>query len=278
MSENQNQNPVDPTVASAITSIINSIATEENALTFMIAELAAEVNAVVGTNPTSLTTLTTVDNNVKRKLQLILKKNIVLEKKLRDAVNFFPNLTFLPGELAALITALNNVIGSVANEEAALADLIRAEAAKVSFVATHPTTFTASDLVTINNNVDSVIQLILDKNIVLEEKLEDVLRGFANLGITITNPTFGPLISSALASVITSIATEEASFGALISAEATKIGIITSGVTRGTNTPAQLSAVNASVENMLHDILNKNIILETKLKDVLDFLTPPTMI
>ena len=58
-----------------------------------------------------------------------------------------------------------------------------------------------------------------------EEKLEDVLRGFANLNITVTNPTFGPLIRSALANVIASIATEEASFGALISAEATKIGI-----------------------------------------------------
>ena len=71
---------------------------------------------------------------------------------------------------------------------------------------------------------------------------------------------------------------KKASFGALISAEATKIGIISAGVTSGTNTPAQLSAVNASVENMLHDILNKNIILETKLRDVLDFLTPPTII
>ena len=137
----ENQKAVDPTVASVITGIINSIATEENFLTFMIAELASEVNAVVGTNPTSLTTLTTVNNDVKRKLKLILKKNIVLETKLRDAVSFIPNLTFLPGEMAALITALNNVIRSVANEEAALADLTRAEAAKVSYVAVRPNYF-----------------------------------------------------------------------------------------------------------------------------------------
>lgn len=285
MTEEQNEfqpTQADQTLTTSITNIINSVGAEEVGLDALIAALAVEVNAVVGTNPTILTTLTTVDNSVKRKLKLILKKNITLEKKLRDAVNFLPTLLPITGTaLTNLVSTLTGVLFSISGEESSLGNLIRAEANKINFVANDfgdADVFTLSDLVNINNNAESVLRVILDKNIVLEEKVEDVLRAFSTLGVTATNPTFGTQIRNALAAVISSIAQEESAIGVLIGAEANKLESIISDVQEGEATPAQLAAVNDSVENMLHTILNKNIVLETKLEDVLDFLTPPVTI
>ncbi|BAU29841.1 hypothetical protein DFP93_11275 [Aneurinibacillus soli] len=158
--------------------------------------------------------------------------------------------------------ALNAILESIAFEELQLASMITAEANKVL-----ATDANILHLLTINANVEQLLRTIVKKNIVLETKLQDNLDA-----ATALNHSFGVNLAAllpGLVSVLNSIAAEETALGKLIGAEANKINkaITVPGVS--TN---NLVDINNSVNRTLRTIIKKEIVLETKMQDVLDFI------
>ncbi|EST11935.1 hypothetical protein [Sporolactobacillus laevolacticus] len=157
------------TILQGLIAIVNSIANEENDLAKLIGAEATKVNVFVNGNP-GFNDVIALNKNVEQTLRTIVKKNLVLETKLQDALEALPSGTPDP----ALLAALGGVLTSIANEENALGDLINAEANKVIFVATKfPTNLNA--LTGVNNSVEKTLRTIIKKEIVLETKLQDVL-------------------------------------------------------------------------------------------------------
>lgn len=156
-------------VLDGLIAIVNSIAKEENNLAKLISAEATKVNVFVNGNP-GFNDVIALNTDVEQTLRTIVKKNMILETKLQDALGALPSGTPAPD----LLTALGGVLTSIANEESALGDLINAEANKVIFVATKfPANLTA--LTGVNNSVEKTLRTIIKKEIVLETKLQDVL-------------------------------------------------------------------------------------------------------
>jgi hypothetical protein len=161
--------------------------------------------------------------------------------------------------------ALRDLLLSIANEENAVADLIDAEANKIDR-ATTALTPSAGDLGNLNNVVASaerLLRTIVKKNIVLETKTQDILDAATSQGISV-----GTLFDG-LVAVLGSIANEEFRLGDLIDELA---GVINRASQVATTT-GQLIAANDVVERTLRTIIKKEIVLETKLQDVLDFIS-----
>lgn len=249
--------------------VLRSIANEENALGNLIRALG---NAVRFLAPSlTLAQLQAVDQIVTSLMRIITEKNLVLLSKLRFVVRFivnnaaaFPAST--PAQVAATIAAINSLINSIIVEENGLAVLIEAEAAKLSrAIALTTTPAGIPGLLAFDTTITSVIDIVVQKNMILEAKLEEILALLA-LGFT---PAQLAAFAATLSNLQQSIANEEFALATLIGTEAAKINAV-AGLTPGN--VGNLIAVNDSANTLLESITLKNMVLEQKNLDVINFI------
>ncbi len=252
-----------------ITAIFNSIANEENALGNLIRALG---NAVRLLAPTlSIAQLQAVDQIVISLMRVITEKNLVLLSKLRRLVRFVVNNSAafpIPSaaQVAATIAAINALINSITVEENGLAVLIEGEAVKLSrAVALTTTAAGIAGLLAFNTTITSVLDIIVQKNMILEAKLEDILALLA-LGFT---PAQLAAFAVTLSNLQQSIANEEIALATLIGTEALKINAV-AGITPGNI--GNLVAVNDSATTLLESITLKNMVLQQKNLEVINFI------
>ena len=260
---------ITPTLVDNLIAVLRSIANEENALGNLIAALG---NAVRLLAPSlTLAQLQTVDQFVTSLMRVITEKNLVLLSKLRRVVRFIVNNsaafpTPTPAQVAATITAINSLINSITVEENGLAVLIEGEAVKLSrAVALTTTPAGIPDLLAFNAIITSVIDIVVQKNMILEAKLEDILALLA-LGFT---PAQLTVFAVTLSNLQQSIANEEFALATLIGTEAAKINAV-AGLTPGNI--GNLIAVNDSSTTLLESITLKNMILQQKNLEVINFI------
>lgn len=144
--------------------------------------------------------------------------------------------------------------------------LIEGESVKLNrAVALTTTPAGIADLLTFNDTITSVIDVVVQKNMILEAKLEELLALLA-LGFT---PAQLAIFAVTLSNLQQSIANEEFALAALIGSEALKINNI-AAITP--NNIDNLVAANESVSILLESITLKNMILEQKNLDVINFI------
>ncbi|WP_019227680.1 hypothetical protein [Sedimentibacter sp. B4] len=260
---------ISPVFVDNLIAILARIANEENALGNLIRALG---NAVRLLAPSlTLAQLQAVDQIVISLLRVITEKNLVLLSKLRRLVRFIINNseafpTPSAAQVAATIAAINSLITSIVVEENGLAVLIEGEAAKLNrAVALTTNAAGIPGLLAFNNTITSVIDIVVQKNMILEAKLEDILALLA-LGFT---PAQLAVFAATLSNLQQSIANEEFSLAALIGTEALKINAI-AGITPGNI--GNLVAVNDSATTLLESITLKNMILQQKNLEVINFI------
>jgi len=260
---------ITPAFVDNLTAILRSIANEEIALGSLISALG---NAVRNLAPSlTLAQLQAVDQLVTSLMRIITEKNLVLLSKFRRVVRFIVNNsaafpTPTPAQVAATIAAINSLINSIIVEENGLAVLIEAEAAKLGRAIVLTTTPAGiPGLLAFNTIITSVIDIVVQKNMILEAKLEDILALLA-LGFT---PAQLAAFAVTLSNLQQSIANEEIALGTLIGTEAAKIDAV-ARLTPGNI--GNLVAVNESATTLLESITLKNMILEQKNLDVINFI------
>lgn len=263
---------ITPAFVDNLTAILSRIANEENALGNLIRALGTIVGLLAP--GLSLEQLQDVDRLIVLPLmRVITEKNLVLLSKLRRVVRFIVNNSadFPPptaAQVAAVIAAINAMINSIIVEENGLAVLIEAEATKLDTAIDLTTTAgDIDDLLAFNEIITSVIDIIVQKNMILESKLEDILAL-----ITIENgftPAQLAVFAATLSNLQQSIANEEFALAALIGTESLKINAV-SNVTPGDID--NLVAVNESASLLLESITLKNMILAQKNIDVINFI------
>lgn len=254
----------------SLIAILSRIANEENALGNLIRALGNAVRLLAPTL-TTVGQLQAVDEIVLSLMRVITEKNLVLLSKLRRLVGFivnnsdaFPEPT--PAQVAATIAAIISLINSIAVEENGLAVLIEGETAKLGrAVVLTDAIDEVPLLLAFNDTITSVIDIIVQKNMILEAKLEDILALLA-LGFT---PAQLAVFAVALSNLQQSIANEEFSLAALIGTEALKINAV-SGITPGNI--GNLIAVNDTATTLLESITLKNMILQQKNLEVINFI------
>ena len=254
----------------SLIAILSRIANEENALGNLIRALGNAVRLLAPTL-TTVGQLQAVDEIVLSLMRVITEKNLVLLSKLRRLVGFivnnsdaFPEPT--PAQVAATIAAIISLINSIAVEENGLAFLIEGETAKLGrAVVLTDAIDEVPLLLAFNDTITSVIDIIVQKNMILEAKLEDILALLA-LGFT---PAQLAVFAVALSNLQQSIANEEFSLAALIGTEALKINAV-SGITPGNI--GNLIAVNDTATTLLESITLKNMILQQKNLEVINFI------
>jgi hypothetical protein len=263
---------ITPAFVDNLTAILSRIANEENALGNLIGALGTVVGLLAP--GLSLEQLQDVDRLIVLPLmRVITEKNLVLLSKLRRVVRFIVNNSadFPPptaAQVAAVIAAINAMINSIIVEENGLAVLIEAEATKLDTAIDLTTTAgDIDDLLAFNETITSVIDIIVQKNMILESKLEDILAL-----ITIENgftPAQLAVFAATLSNLQQSIANEEFALASLIGTESLKINAV-SNVTPGDID--NLVAVNESASLLLESITLKNMILAQKNIDVINFI------
>lgn len=258
-----------PTFLTNLTSILNRIATEENALGNLIAVIGTAVRLLAPN--LSLAQLQAVDELVVGLMRVIAEKNLVLLSKLRRVVRFLVNNAgnFPPPtteQIAAAVSAIINLINSINVEENGLAVLIEAEAAKLNRAVVLTTTAAGvPSLIAFNNTITSVIDVIVQKNLILEAKLEEIL-ALISLGF---NQQQRAIFAAALSNLQQSIANEEFAIATLINTEALKINDV------ATLTPGNIGnlvAANESVTTLLESITLKNMVLGQKNLEIINFI------
>ncbi|MDD2494808.1 MAG: hypothetical protein PHE29_06400 [Tissierellia bacterium] len=260
---------ITPLLVTNLTAILNRIANEENALGNLIGALGNVVRLLAPT--LSLVQLQDVDEIVIGLLRVITEKNLVLLSKLRRLIRFIVNnSTAFPTptaeQVAAVIAAITNLINSITVEENGLALLIEAEAAKLNRAVILTTTAAGvPSLIAFNDTITSVIDVIVQKNMILEAKLEEIL-ALLSLGFT---PAQLAVFAVALSNLQQSIANEEFALATLINNEALKINDV-ANLTPGNID--NLVAANDSATTLLESITLKNMILEQKNLDVINFI------
>ena len=121
------------------------------------------------------------------------------------------------------------IINSIIVEENGLAVLIEGEAVKLNrAVALTTTAAGIAGLLAFNTTITSVLDIIVQKNMILEAKLEDILALLA-LGFT---PAQLAAFAVTLSNLQQSIANEEIALATLIGTEALKINAV-AGITPG---------------------------------------------
>lgn len=263
---------ITPAFVDNLTAILSRIANEENALGNLIRALGTIVGLLAP--GLSLEQLQDVDRLIVLPLmRVITEKNLVLLSKFRRVVRFIVNNSadFPPptaAQVAAVIAAINAMINSIIVEENGLAVLIEAEATKLDTAIDLTTTAgDIDDLLAFNEIITSVIDIIVQKNMILESKLEDILAL-----ITIENgftPAQLAVFAATLSNLQQSIANEEFALAALIGTESLKINAV-ANVTPGDID--NLVAVNESASLLLESITLKNMILAQKNIDVINFI------
>ncbi len=260
---------ITPALVDNLIAILRSIANEENALGNLIRALG---NAVRLLAPgLTLAQLQAVDQIVTSLMRVITEKNLVLLSKLRIVVRFIVNNaaafpTPTPAQVAATIAAINSLINSIIVEENGLAVLIEGEAAKLGrAIALTTTPAGIPGLLAFNTTITSVIDIVVQKNMILEAKLEEILALLA-LGFT---PAQLAVFAVTLSNLQQSIANEEFALATLIGTEAAKINAV-AGITPGNI--GNLVAVNDSATTLLESITLKNMILQQKNLEVINFI------
>lgn len=260
---------ITPAFVDNLIAILGRIANEENALGNLIGALG---NAVRLLAPgLTLAQLQSADQIVISLMRVITEKNLVLLSKLRRLVRFIVNNsaafpTPTAAQVAATIAAINSLITSIVVEENGLAVLIEGEAAKLSrAVALTTNAAGIPDLLAFNTTITSVIDIVVQKNMILEAKLEDILALLA-LGFT---PAQLAVFAITLSNLQQSIANEEFALATLIGTEALKINAV-AGITPGNI--GNLVAVNDSATTLLESITLKNMILQQKNLEVINFI------
>ena len=260
---------ITPAAVDNLIAILSRIANEENALGNLIRALG---NAVRLLAPgLSLAQLQSVDQNVISLLRVITEKNLVLLSKLRRLVGFIVNNsdafpTPTAAQVAATIAAIISLINSITVEENGLAVLIDGETAKLDRAVDLTDAIDEVPLLlAFNDTITSVIDIVVQKNMILEAKLEDILALLA-LGFTTEQLA---VFAVALSNLQQSIANEEFSLAALIGTEALKINAV-SGITP--NNIGNLIAVNDTATTLLESITLKNMILQQKNLEVINFI------
>jgi hypothetical protein len=254
-----------------LAAILSRIANEENAL----GSLIAVIGTVVGLLAPGLTLeqLQVVDELVLALMRVITEKNLVLLSKLRRVVRYIINNSEnfpIPSaaQVAAIIAALNALINAIRVEENGLAVLIDAEAAKLNRAIVLTTTAGDVDgLIDFNDIITSIIDIIVQKNMILEAKLEDIL-AIITLGNGFNDEQLAAFAVQ-LSNLQQSIANEEFALANLIGTEALKINDL------ATLTPGNIDnlvAVNESASLLLESITLKNMVLAQKNIDVINFI------
>lgn len=260
---------ITPAFVDNLIAILNRIANEENALGNLIRALGNVVRLLAP--GLTLAQLETVDQIVISLMRVITEKNLVLLSKLRRVVRFIVNNSAsfpIPtaAQVAATVAAINSLITSIVVEENGLAVLIEGEAAKLNrAVALTTTPAGIPGLLAFNTTITSVIDIVVQKNMILEAKLEDILALLA-LGFT---PAQLAAFAVTLSNLQQSIANEEFALATLIATEALKINAI-AGITPGNI--GNLVAVNDSATTLLESITLKNMILQQKNLEVINFI------
>lgn len=256
-----------------LVAVLGSIGSEEVALGNLINRLGA---GIVDVSPAiaTLADVTAVNNSVTSLMKTIVQKNMVLLRKLRSTVQFI-EFALSTGVVfpADILTALqgvirNNLIRSISVEESGLAQLISGESAK--FARALSIRLTADELLTLNASITGVIDTVVQKNMILEAKLEETI---ALIGLLDFSPNILTLIADALTVIQGTIALEENALARIIQLEADKLNQIIALA------PGQIDvliAANESVTSLLESITLKNMILEQKAEEVINFIQSNT--
>lgn len=260
------------TIENNLIALLNSIAQEELQLGLLINAVG---NRVLTLAPTlTIAQLQAVNEIVLTIMKIITEKNLVLLNKLRTIVRFIENntLTLNAGQLATLTANINAILNAIRVEETGLSALILGEAAKLRRAqALISTVGDIPILIAFNNTVTNVIDVVVQKNMILEAKLEEIIALIIRFFPTaaLQDPFLNPLTA-----IQQSIADEENALAVLITDEAAKINDILS-ILPAVLTQADvltLIAANNSVTNMLESITLKNMILEQKNLDIINFV------
>lgn len=260
---------ITPAFVDNLIAILARIANEENALGNLIGALGNTVRLLAPS--LTLAQLQAIDQIVLSLMRVITEKNLVLLSKLRRLVRFIVNNsaafpTPTAAQVAATLAAINSLITSIVVEENGLAVLIEGEAAKLNRAVVLTTTAAGiPDLLAFNDTITSVIDVVVQKNMVLEAKLEEILALLA-LGFT---PQQLAVFAATLSNVQQSIANEEFALATLIGTEALKINDI------ATITPGNINnlvAANDSASILLESITLKNMVLQQKNLEVINFI------
>ncbi|MGG7619069.1 hypothetical protein [Bacillus coreaensis] len=269
MTNSQNDEPIqiNQLQSSTLINVIGSIATEEIGLRNLILSEVNKIQAAVEVESVTINDLIRINRSVTRTMKNVLLKNVILERKLRDVLNTLRQQDVGSYSVQQLLIEFANIIGSIFNEENALADLIDAEATKINTAL--PIATSVEELLELDQSVRALIKIIVQKNFVLQRKLRDVIQFIEFLiSVGVVLPVTIVNVINNLILLINAISNEETSLATLIDSEAQKIN-------RAGNfgpTTAQRFEMNNSVSSIFDAIVQKNIILEAKLEDVLFLL------
>jgi len=158
-----------------------------------------------------------------------------------------------------------SIVGSVADEECALASLLEAQA-NLLCNATKPC-ITVCDFIDVIQSIIRTLKTIIQKNNILENKLRETLNFIQKEGIGCLDFNEQFELLNNLNSVLESIGAEESSLGYLID----KLG---KGVTNITSycTFDDIKRVNNLVVKLMKLIVEKNMILSRKLQTVISLI------
>lgn len=263
------------TIENNLIALLNSIAQEQQQLGNLISIVGTRVQ-VLAPNLTfaPVNQLQLINEIVLTIMKVITEKNLVLLSKLRTVVRFIENntLTLDAAQLTALTASINALLASINSEETGLANLILGEAAKLrraQVLTVNPDEIPR--LIAFNNTVTNVIDVVVQKNMILEAKLEDLI---ALISRFFTTPGAQEPFLAAITLIQASIAAEENALAVLINDEADKINdilsILPAVLTQGN--VLTLILANDSVTTMLESITLKNMILEQKNLDIINFV------
>lgn len=249
--------------------VLSDIAAEEAALGRLIFWLGQVVERLVTLLTLDFESLQLIDQVVIALMRVITEKNLVLLSKLRRVIRFLLNnieeFSVTPGDLQSGVAAIIELIEAINEEETGLASLIDGETAKLTEAIAITTAANVDDLLAFNNTITSVIDIVVQKNMILEAQLEDIL-AVLNL------PALAGLLTSffpSLTSVQQSIALEETALAGLITAEAAKINVVDFVTAADVDS---LVAVNDSVTTLLESITLKNMVLGQKNLEIINFI------
>ncbi len=250
--------------------LFTSIGQEESALGSLIDRIGVGIVQVAPTI-TSLDDVIAVNNSVRSIMKVIVQKNMVLLRKLRSTVRFFEFLLSttgvnLPFDVISALqnTIRNNLIQSISREENGLAQLILGESSKFSRALALG--LTVEELLVLNDSVTGVIDTVVQKNMILEAKLEEIV---ALIGLVDFSEDTLRVIANAFTLIQGSVAQEENALARIIQLEADKLNQII-GLA-----PGQVDILidaNTRVTTLLESITLKNMILEQKAEEVVNFI------
>ena len=248
--------------------VVGSIAAEENALAALIQEEADKLASLTG-DALTFDNFTELTESIIRTLKTILLKNTVLEAKLTETLNYIDEEGFtITSDFVDNITA---ILSRIANEENALGNLIGAIGTLVDALAP---VLAFEQLQAADELILAILRVITEKNLVLLSKLRRVVRFIINNSEDFPTPTQAQVdaVIAALNALINAIRVEENGLAVLIDAEAAKLNRAIELTTTAGGVDDLLD-FNDIITSALDIIVQKNMILEAKLEDIIAIIT-----